>query len=522
MLCRRCGHSVSVPVGRCPSCGAPLQDGSAETGAFPDAAEPSDGTFLAPTMLGVGAAATVGETFSAGATMGETIGAGETAGATLGETGGGEATGAHAPKKSSSGPLHVGQSFSPRYHIIKVLGVGGMGAVYQAWDAELSVAVALKVIRTDPKRRGVSSDAEKRFKQELLLARQVTHKNVVRIHDLGEIDGIKYITMPYIKGDDLATVLGREGKLPVARALPLARQIAGGLRAAHEAGVVHRDLKPANIMIGAEDLALIMDFGISASSEDATTSGGIVGTLEYMAPEQSTGGAVDGRADIYAFGLILYEMLTGPRLVPTTTTARERIEAMKKRTTEGVPPVRILDDSIPAPLDAIVTRCLERDPAARFATTADLEAALAALDDAGELIPIPARISKRTMTLVSVLVAMLLGGMYFVGQWLAPPPAKAHDPVSVLIADFQNSTGDPTFDRTLEPMLKLALEGAGFISAYDRSGIKRSLGDPTPGQARRAGRARDRGQAGRGRRRLRRAGASRTAAMACRSKRCRR
>src|SRR5207344_434904 len=97
-------------------------------------------------------------------------------------------------------------SFSPRYHIIKVLGVGGMGAVYQAWDAELSVAVALKVIRTDPQRRGASSEAEKRFKQELLLARQVTHKNVVRIHDLGEIDDIKYITMPYIQGDDLATV----------------------------------------------------------------------------------------------------------------------------------------------------------------------------------------------------------------------------------------------------------------------------------------------------------------------------
>src|SRR4029077_10603328 len=136
-----------------------------------------------------------------------------------------------------------------------------------------------------------------------------------RIHDLGQIDGIKYITMPYVQGDDLATVLGREGKLPVSRALPLARQIASGLAAAHEAGVVHRDLKPANIMIGADDLALIMDFGISASNEDATTSGGIVGTLEYMAPEQGTGGAVDNRSDIYAFGLIVYEMLTGPRVV---------------------------------------------------------------------------------------------------------------------------------------------------------------------------------------------------------------
>ena len=194
------------------------------------------------------------------------------------------------PMGHATGPLRPGQSFGPRYHIIKMLGVGGMGAVYQAWDAELGVAVALKVIRTDSRRRSVSPDAEKRFKQELLLARQVTHKNVVRIHDLGEIDGIKYITMPFLQGDDLATMLRRDGKLPVARALRIARQIAGGLEAAHDAGVVHRDLKPANVMISADDLALIMDFGISASNDEAA-GGGIVGTLEYMAPEQGTGGA---------------------------------------------------------------------------------------------------------------------------------------------------------------------------------------------------------------------------------------
>ncbi len=215
----------------------------------------------------------------------------------------------------ASGPLKVGQSFGPRYHIIKLLGAGGMGAVYKARDAELNVDVALKVIRGD--RRSVSPNAEKQFKNELLLARQVTHKHVVRIHDLGEIDGIKYITMPYIEGQELAVLLRREGKLPVARALHFARQIASGLEAAHEAGVVHRDLKPANIMIGGagdDAQALIMDFGISASTSDAA-SGTVSGTLEYMAPEQGRGEAVDARADIYAFGLILYEMLTGPRLV---------------------------------------------------------------------------------------------------------------------------------------------------------------------------------------------------------------
>jgi serine/threonine-protein kinase len=161
-------------------------------------------------------------------------------------------------------PLQISEHFGVRYHIIRLLGSGGMGSVYQAWDQELEVAVAVKVIRpetlADP---AVAQDIERRFKGELLLARQFTHKNVVRIHDIGEIDGIKYITMPYVHGSDLASILSREGRMPVSRALSIARQVVAGLVAAHEADVVHRDLKPANIMIDAEDHALIMDFGIA-------------------------------------------------------------------------------------------------------------------------------------------------------------------------------------------------------------------------------------------------------------------
>ena len=146
--------------------------------------------------------------------------------------------------------MAVGQAFGVRYHVIKVLGVGGMGAVYQVWDAELGQGVALKVIRPeaagDPE---AAREMERRFKQELVLARQVTHKNVVRIHDLGEINGIKYITMPYLDGSDLATVLKRDGKLAVPAALSIIRDVVAGLVAAHEAGIVHRDLKPANIML---------------------------------------------------------------------------------------------------------------------------------------------------------------------------------------------------------------------------------------------------------------------------------
>jgi len=382
-----------------------------------------------------------------------------------------------AEKSSSrSGPLRVGQSFGPRYRIMKLLGMGGMGEVYQAWDAELGVAVALKVIRADRSgRRG--ADLEKRFKNELLLARSVTHKHVVRIHDLGEIDGTKYITMSYVEGVDLATMLRRDGKLGVGAAMRFARQIAAGLDAAHESGVLHRDLKPANIMIGSGEHALIVDFGISASTED-TGPRGIVGTLEYMAPEQGVGRASDARADIYAFGLILYEMVTGPRALKFTT-PYERVAAMMRRAVEGLPAVRSLEPDVPPALDAFVMCCLERDPDRRFQSTTDMCAALAKLDDRGELVPEPARITRRMLVAGLVLVASLVSGTYLIARRPAASTIE-HDPVSVVIADFQNASGDPAFDGTLEPMLKIALESAGFISAYDRSGISRSLGVRPP------------------------------------------
>ncbi len=399
------------------------------------------------------------------------------------------------------GPLAVGQAFGPRYHIIRLLGIGGMGAVYQAWDAELGVAVAIKVIRpeamADPT---TAAEIGRRFKRELLLARQVTHKNVVRIHDLGDIDDIKYITMPYVDGADLATVLKQQGTLSAIRTLRIARLVVEGLVEAHKAGVVHRDLKPANIMIDAEDQPLIMDFGIARSTgspmagpmpgnativgelsralkapADATVLGTVVGTIEYMAPEQARGQPVDQRADIYSLGLILYDMLVGGSRAQRVGNP---LVELRSRMEHAPPSVRSVLPEVPEAIDRFVSRCLEPDPANRYQTTKDLAEEIATLDENGAPIPIKRTVDMRVLAAVMTLGVAALGGTWWFAR--GPDVAVQHDPVSVLIADFRNLSKDPTFDGTLEPIVKIALEGAGFISVYDRAGIKRSLGVRPP------------------------------------------
>jgi serine/threonine protein kinase/tetratricopeptide (TPR) repeat protein len=404
--------------------------------------------------------------------------------------------------KVALGPLKLSAQFGSRYTILRQLGIGGMGAVYQAWDAELNVAVALKVIRPEAAQDSdAAHDIERRFKQELLLARQVTHKNVVRIHDLGEINGIKYITMPYIEGADLASVLRDTPRLPVPRVMAVVRQIAAGLQAAHEAGVVHRDLKPANVMIES-DHAIIMDFGIarstsrvgavpSAPSRPATLSGGgtlddamtraaatvvgaIIGTIEYMAPEQARGEHVDQRVDIYAFGLIMYDMLVGRRRVDHAPSA---VFELQKRMAQAPPPVRSLVPEVPDALDKLVAKCIDPDAEKRFQSAADLVAALDRLDDQGKVRPIRKVIGLPFATAAGLALLALSAA-----TWYYTRPPVQHDPVSVVIADLENRTSDPALGGVLEPVLKIALEGAGFITAYDRNAIRRTFGVQPPEQ----------------------------------------
>jgi tetratricopeptide (TPR) repeat protein len=392
-------------------------------------------------------------------------------------------TGAGGPTR-----LVAGQTFGQRYQIIRLLGAGGMGAVYHVWDTELNLPLALKVIRPDPNPLA-TQELERRFKRELVLARQVTHTNVIRIHDLGELEGIKYITMPFVPGTDLARLLKKEGRLPVGRALPFARQIVAGLRAAHEVGVVHRDLKPANILIDDAEKAIITDFGIARSTDAgtiATAAGAIVGTLAYMAPEQALGKPVDQRADIYAFGLIVSEMLVEKRGPSQGETA---LALLIERSRQAPPRLRTIDPSIPDGIDRIVAKCVEPDPAARYQTTKELEADLEQLDaegrDRGQPAPAPQVTATTRWPMAAagaVLVAVLAIGGWFMTRPSAPTvPAAPRDPVSVLIADFDNQAKEPVFEGSLEQALNIAIEGASFITTYSRAGAQTLANTLKPG-----------------------------------------
>jgi tetratricopeptide (TPR) repeat protein len=385
----------------------------------------------------------------------------------------------------SPGPLDKGQIISGRYHVIRLLGKGGMGAVYHAWDEELGVGVALKVILLNDDEDPVAAEEMKRrFKKELLLARQITHRNVVRIHDIAEAEGMKFISMPYVEGQDLATMLKR-GAMPVAQTLALAKQIVDGLAAAHDAGVVHRDLKPANIMVEDGEHALLMDFGIARSvrqgTVQGTVAGTVVGTIEYMAPEQAGGKPVDGRADIYSVGLIFYEMLTGRRQLAGDSAVSDLVARMSA----PPPSVRTLKPEIPEAVDAVVTKCLQPDPVVRYQSARELLAALERLDSSGYAVPESRTTGARRMIAIATVAIVTVAGATY---WLArrdPPLVNdaQRDPVSVLIANFDNRADDSVFDGTLEQALALAMEGAHFVSAFSRNDALRIASELKPGGA---------------------------------------
>jgi eukaryotic-like serine/threonine-protein kinase len=267
--------------------------------------------------------------------------------------------------------LEAGVVLAQRYEIVSILGEGGMGAVYKAKDLELNRLVALKVIRRELAGNQAIID---RFKQELILATQVTHKNVIRIYDLGESDSMKFITMEFVEGEDLRSLITTRKKLPPREAVEIIQQACRALEAAHSVGVIHRDLKPQNIMQDKSGRILVMDFGLARTLEGdgMTQSGALVGTMEYMSPEQALAKNLDQRSDIFSLGLIFYELLTGQ--VPFR--ADSALASLIKRTQERVVPISELDATVPAALSEMVSRCLEREVDDRYQSISDLLADL--------------------------------------------------------------------------------------------------------------------------------------------------
>lgn len=265
--------------------------------------------------------------------------------------------------------LEPGSDFGPRYRIEAILGRGGMGAVYKAYDKDLDRVVALKLVRV-----GLTTDPEvmQRFRQELLLSSKISHKNVLRIHDLGDVDGLKFISMAYVEGEDLAHVLKAQGRWPAAKTIELARQLCGALAAAHAEGVVHRDLKPQNILIDHAGNAYVSDFGLAKSLEAGaammTHTGQLLGTPRYMSPEQVEGKPADHRSDLYAMGLILYETVTGD--VPFT--GESTLQVMYQRLKDDPVSPKVLHPELPNHLVRIILRCLERDPERRYQTAQEV------------------------------------------------------------------------------------------------------------------------------------------------------
>lgn len=363
-----------------------------------------------------------------------------------------EAAFSEAPP-SLGGP-RVGHDFGPRYSIVKTVGAGGMGIVYQALDRELNVSVALKMLRGAPGGVRMAAELQRRFTTELLLARKITHKNVIRIHDIGEVNGIRFISMPYIEGDDLGTPLA-EGPLPLARTLRYARHLVSGLMAVHAAGVVHRDIKPVNVMIGEGDQAVLMDFGIARSSAPGATQftapGASPGTLAYMAPEQARGEQADHRTDIYAFGLLLQEMTTGTRELSVI----EILGRMKS----APPSLRQSHPEVPEALDAIVTRCLQPNPSKRFQTAVELAQAIAGLPRGGrDRAPIGGMVRR---WLPRVAVAALLPLLAGLAYW-----ALTHGVVTRLA-------------RSLMPEPVAAEDAAGRVEGGSGSGTRDDAGGDT-------------------------------------------
>ena len=375
------------------------------------------------------------------------------------------------------------------YKIVERLGAGGMGVVYRAEDVRLGRQIALKFLPAD-----LAGDPEAldRFRREARVASSLNHPNICTIHDVGEHQGQQFIVMELLDGRMLKDeIAGRP--LPFDRVLELGVEIADALDAAHANGIVHRDVKPANIFVTRRGQAKVLDFGIAklaqsrrgaaddaeltrVAPEHVTTIGTTLGTMSYMSPEQARGSELDARADIFSFGIVLYEMATGA-LPFTGATPVATFEALL--TKQPAPPSSV-NRSVPAEFDRLIAKALEKDPDLRYQTAADLRGDLKRLRRASESASMPVAampaaprrwLGWKTLVTGAIVAMAAIAGVFV---YSSRPRAFAERD-AVVIADFANSTGEPVFDDTLKEALEVQLRQSPFLSVLPEQRVQGTL-----------------------------------------------
>lgn len=373
--------------------------------------------------------------------------------------------------------LTVGRTLG-HYRIIEEIGAGGMGVVYRAHDERLQRDVALKVLAPEVL---IDESSRKRFRNEALALSRAIHPNIATVHDFDVQDGLDFLVMEYIQGVTVSEKL-RSAPFPEKEIIGLGIQLAEGLSAAHEHGIVHRDLKPGNLRLSTQGILKILDFGIasvpvgdSVTTQSSTDIGVIAGTLMYMAPEQLLGRKVDARTDIYAMGLVLYQMATGQHPFMDVERSRRLIGAILNQ----VPlPARQRNPIMSPELERIIARCLNKEPLTRYQTAKEVAADLCRLEFASSTTestaakrPLPRWAKSRAVIALGITTVLVSITLFLRGR----PVGALTQSDTIVVADFVNSTSDPVFDDTLNQALTVELEQSPFLKIIPRIKVRDTL-----------------------------------------------